>query len=340
MLLKEEATGLVRQALARQVDVLILRGVDEHAREGGDIDVLVPRNKSRLALHLTAETAAEASWKIVAIRDIGYLAQICLTKRCDTDGQYHAIKIDFFNGVSWCALGKDPLFGPLFEIRKSGGEDEAVGLTTLLQKLLYAGYLRKRDRERITSVCGLDRIESFISANGLPLTRSKLERGALSKMTRWRLRAASSGVSFGSLPAWLAQVVWRRIRFGFLGSTIPGTVIVVEGNQQERLRAVASRFRLLFEQAGFQTPTIACQNGADGSKAARHLRIAWHAVRGETLLTCSAMETGLTRGTLGWVNSMCVRLIDLAPEGEDDLDTLLASVSQHTLNTLRQIENQ
>lgn len=340
MSFKQAATDLVRAALDGQIEVLILRGVDEFAQEGGDIDVLVPRNQAKLALLRVAERAAEAGWKIIGVRDIGYLAQICLTKRCDDDDQYGAVKIDFFNGVSWCALGKDPLIGALFDIRDSGDEHVAVGLATLLQKLLYAGYLRERDRARIFAACDLDRIEAFVAATGLPLSRATLERGALSKITRWSLRAASGGVHLGSVPVWLAQVVWRRIRFGVIRSTFPGAVIVVESAEQDRWRTVATRFRSLLEHASFPRPTIVPRGGTNGLVTARRLLDAWHVLRGETVLTGPAHGSNVNPGTPRGGTSVHVRLMDRASDGSDDLDTFLTEISKNALSTLRRMENQ
>lgn len=340
MSFKQAATDLVRAALDGQIEGLILRGVDEFAQEGGDIDVLVPRNQAKLALLLVAERAAEAGWKIIGVRDIGYLAQICLTRRCDDDDQYRAVKIDFFNGVSWCALGEDPLICALFDIWDSGGEHVAVGLATLLQKLLYAGYLRERDRARIFAACDLDRIEAFVAATGLPLSRATLERGALSKITRWSLRAASGGVHLGSVPVWIAQVVWRRIRFGVIRSTFPGTVIVVECAEQDRWRAVATRFRSLLEHAGFPRPTIAPQGGANGLATARRLLDAWHVLRGETVLTGPAHGSNVNPGTPRGGTLVHVRLMDHTSGGSDDLDTFLTKTSENALSTLRRMENQ
>ena len=340
MSFKQAATDLVLEALDRQIEVLILRGVDEFAQEGGDIDVLVPRNQARLAMVRTAERAVEAGWKIVGIRDIGYLAQICLTKRGDADGQYRAVKIDFFNGTSWCALGKDRLTRALFDIRDSGGEQEAVGLATLVQKLLYAGYLRECDRARIFAACDLDRIEAFVAASGLPLSRATLERGALSKITRWSLRAASGGVHLSSVPVWVAQVVWRRIRFGVIRSTFPATVIVAEGAGQDRWRAVSTRFRSLLEHAGFPRPTIVRLGGANGLATARRLLDAWHVLRGDTVLTGPVHGANVNPRTLRGGTSVYVRLMDRASDGSDDLDTFLTKISKNALSTLRRIENQ
>lgn len=337
-MLKEEAVQLVRHALNGHMENMVLRGVDEFARQGGDIDVIVPHNQARIALLRISEWATLDGWKIIGLRDIGYLAQICLAKR-GAGGDYGAVKIDFFNGASWCALGKDPMAEALFDIRNSIGEPEAIGLATLLQKLLYAGYLRERDWARIAVVCNRDLINAFVAGTRLPLSQTALEIGVLSKCRIWCLRAASAGVHrLHGVPIWLAQVIWRRIYFSFRRSTLPGAAFVVECSDQDRWKAVVERFQLLFECAGFPEPIIAPEGGVSSLGRMQRLLKLLHVVRGNILLTdYDYGERG--KPAFSRINSSLVRigLMDEASAVDDDLDTLIANVSEHALKTLRQI---
>lgn len=81
MSFKQAATDLVHEALEEHMDFLVLRGVDDFARDDGDIDVLVPIGCSRQALLRVTERAFDAGWTIPEVRDIGYLTQICLVQR-------------------------------------------------------------------------------------------------------------------------------------------------------------------------------------------------------------------------------------------------------------------
>lgn len=335
----EAVTQIVREALKGQMEVLILRGVDEFVHDASDIDVLVPRNHSLSALMRTAEKAAHAGWKILAVRDIGYLAQICLVKWDKANDQYHAVKIDFFNGLSWCALGRDTITGALLDIRTAVGEQEAIALVTLLQKLMYSGYLSKRDRARIAAGCDINQIEAFINKTELPLSRKTLEKGVLSKIIRWRLRAASSDVGLANVLSWIVKVIWRRIRFTFIRSALPGTSIVLKCVDRDRCEVIAGHFQLLLGTAGFPRPKIVLQSGFSSLNFIQNLLHVWYVLCGDILLKGQMQvddENSLTHQEFTTVHTI---IIDCISECDDDLAILLDSVSQHSLNTLRRLEN-
>jgi len=334
---KEAATELVREALDGQFEFLVLRGADEFAHQDGDLDVLVPRNQSILALLLVGEEACKAGWRIAAIGDIGYLSQICLVKRCNASGQYRAVKVDFFNGASWAALGDDPLGRAVLDIRKDNGSLEAIGLTTLLQKLLYGGHLRARDRARIAVACDHDRIEAFVTANGLPLTRADLDRGKLSSATRWRLRAASSGVRLAGMPAWIAKVVWRKLHFAVVRSTIQGWVLIVSGADSDRRAELIARYQLLLERSGFPKLAIETRSDAKGLAFTSRLLTAWRGLRGETVLVNCLHANSGAPGARWCSTALHITLPDRGSYTHDDLDVLLATVSQKALSTLREM---
>lgn len=342
MSFKEIATELVRSALDGLMEFLVLRGVDEFAREGGDIDVLVPRNCSKLALSLVGQRAYETGWMIAGIGDIGYLTQICLIKRSADRSHYHSIKVDFFNGVSWAALGDDPLGRALLAKRNQNGERLAVALTTLLQKLLYAGYLRDRDRDRIASACVSSQIEEFVATTRLPLSRADLLRGRLRKMARWRLRFASAGVPLVCLPSWIARVVLHKLYFAVFRSSIQGALIVVSNGDRSRWTALATQFRSLVERSGFAGPFISVQSNTRDQPVSLWLHTAllrWRAFRGETVIAIDDnYPSSLRQVTIHDAAVIHVHSPNSGSDVGDDFDILLTSFSGNALNTLRTIK--
>ena len=256
MIFKEAATELLRDALIGRIPFVVLRGIDEFARIEGDIDILVPQSRAEQALIYVAEHAERNHWYIAGRSKIGYISQLCLVKRWGEDARHQAIKIDIWNGLSWAALGKDPWGLALFQALNVKGEIEIAGLSTLLQKFLYAGYLRERDKERIFTVTDRTSILEFAAANNIPLTRSDLEAGALSKTARWRLRAASAAVRIPNLPIWAIEVICRTLKYLILDSSVRGQVIVVSGADADRCDAVAQRFRGLVGCTGFTAPYV------------------------------------------------------------------------------------
>lgn len=253
---KEAATDLVRVALGSRIQYLILRGTDEFARVEGDIDVLVPRDFANEALSHVADLAVRDGWSIAGLSDIRYLVQVCLVKQWGAAGQFRAVKIDIWDGSSWAALGSDPFGDALFKELESAEESEIVGLTTLLQKLLYAGFLRDRDRSRIFGACDVNRILAFSTRNSIPLRQVDLQAERLSSLAQWRLRAASAGVTPIGLPVWAVKVVWRTLWFRTFSSAFDGCVIVVAGADDQRRAALVDRFRGLLQQSGMPAPVV------------------------------------------------------------------------------------
>ncbi|NKX42557.1 hypothetical protein HGG71_13970 [Rhodobacteraceae bacterium R_SAG2] len=166
----------------------------------------------------------------------------------------------------------------LFENLETQGEAYTVGIVTLPQKLLYAGYLRDHDRERVFSACTLDRIAAFPEAHALPFSKADLERARLNLFARWRLRAASAGVKPAGLPAWIVKVVWRTLFFATIPSTFTGEIFRVSGADAPR-RAIrplqhslaAVRLSRAIDRAGSQLNE--CKNAVAIVAFARKLPI-------------------------------------------------------------------
>jgi len=346
---KEAATNLVRRALDPNMQFLVLRGIDDFARAGGDIDVLLPRGLASEALSRIAERADQDGWAIAGTSDIGYLLQICLVKRWGAEGEHQAVKVDLWNGLSWAALGRDPFGDALFRALVDEDESEIVGLTTLLQKLLYAGFLRERDRNRIFEACSTERVQAFTARNGVPLTRADLEAGRLDKISRWRLRAASAGISRAGLPVWALKVIWRTLRFRVFKSASSGSILVISGANPERRAALGTRFQNLLKLSGMRPPVI-IKTVPDGRASSEpwsfvNLRVWWHAIRAETVIVEGASSDSSSKLLRAPV---CVRLrgdagaadpaLQTAVGSESDLDLLLTLVSEQVINLIRETQ--
>lgn len=330
MLFKQAATDLVCRALEGQMDFLVLRGLDDCAREDGDIDVLVPSHSSREALLRVTERAVEAGWTVAEAGDIGYLTQICLVQRWGEDRAHRAVKIDFFNGVTWAASGPDPVGRSLFEgLYDSASEAETIGLATLLQKMLYAGYLRDRDRKRIAAACTPERIKAFINATGLPMSGAELDRGRLTRLSKWRLRAASAGVGLAGMPGWGLRVIWRKLRFTLIRSTISGCILLVTGADSTRRAAVTERLRSLLARVGFPSPLV-IPNTEMG-----RVSLAWRRFRGETVVLHAAFAGSTPTDKAALTPVLQVQLPELDATSGDDLERVLMALSQHILAKLQ-----
>lgn len=331
MSFKQAAADLVHEALDGEMNFLILRGMDDFAREDGDIDVLVPRGRSGHALLRVTERALDAGWTVAGVGDIGYLTQICLVQRWGENRAHRAVKVDLFDGSTWAASGADPLGHALFDgLHKTLSEAEAIGLATFLQKMLYAGYLRDRDRDRIAAACASERIMAFIDATRLPMSRAEVDQGHLSRWSRWRLRAASAGVEFaGEVPGWGLRVIWRKLYFALVRSCIPGRILLVTSADGFRRAAVSEQLRSLLERVGFPSPLVMADTEIG------HTRQAWLRFRGETVVLHAA-SAGLTPPDAGGRASVLqVDIQQHDANGGDDLERVLTTLSQHILETLR-----
>lgn len=313
------------------MDFLILRGMDDFAREDGDIDVLVPRGRSGHALLRVTERALDAGWTVAGVGDIGYLTQICLVQRWGENWAHRAVKVDLFDGATWAASGADPLGHALFDgLHKTLSEAEAIGLATFLQKMLYAGYLRDRDRNRIVAACEPKRLMAFIDAARLPLTHAEVDRGHLSCWSRWRLRAASAGINRAWwMPGWGLSVIYRKLYFTIVRSRIPGHTVLVTGADGLRRAAVIEQFRSLLERVGFPSPLV-----MPDSKIG-HASQAWRRFRGETVVLNAASDELAPTHAGGRASVLKVAIQHHDGNGSDDLERVLSALSQHILETLR-----
>lgn len=256
MTFKKDVSSLANEILRSKMPILQLRGCDEHSRPTSDLDILVPRGRQREAALLLSEAAAAKGWGVVGDRNIGYIVQLCLVRPGAVPAEDMSIKIDLWNGISWAAVGSDPLYTPLFENLTEEAETEAVAVATLLQKLLYAGYLRERDRTRVFASVDAERIAAFCQDHKLPLTLTDIERGSLSKSARWRLRAASAGISGIKIIPWGVKAIWASVilKSGFFSGG--GDIIGVAGMDGSGKSSLVDRFCLNMKRSEYASPEL------------------------------------------------------------------------------------
>lgn len=257
MIGKQEIAAFVLAALNRRMDAILLRGTDPDARAGGDIDIVVPAARAAEAAVWVAEAAATAGWAVVGFRHLGYVAQICLIIPDTVGSDDTAIKIDLSDGLAWYALGDDPIGEAVFRFRTAGGsEAQAAALATFFQKILYPGYLRERDRDRVFTALSTEDLAAFCRAHGLPVSVEEIDAGRLKSATRWHLRAASANARGLKLLAWGANAAWSALRARTGLGTCAGQVIGVAGMDGSGKSTLVDRFVRAVTASEFTEPVL------------------------------------------------------------------------------------
>lgn len=250
---------LVCRALSGYVPVLPLRGVDDFAREGGDLDFMVSPGLSITACKLVAKAAIDSGWYIGSFRNIGYLAQITLIRPV-IDGKDEAIKIDFFDGLRWYGVGNDSAAIKLFDMFAPSNivESRLTGATGFFQKLLIVGQLSARDWARVTAT-GADEVylAEIAKSIGLSLSPEQVNAHGVLGSEKWRLRASSGGVT-GVLSAllWFVCVSWAHLKFKLGFGTKAGFVLSISGMDGSGKSTLVDRFLAAYSRAGGNQPKL------------------------------------------------------------------------------------
>lgn len=260
--MKQEIIDLARNALAGSIPMLVLRGVDEQARSGGDIDILVPSRQAKRACGLLAEAANSAGWFLAFFRDIGYLAQVVLI-RPGQECADEAIKVDFFAGFEWYGVGSDVVGRRFFEIAKDakGAADQEVRLSSVvnyLQKCLTCGRLNDRDWQRV--VTGMGSASSLLGltlALGMPITANDIAMRGVAGQRQWRLRAASAGIEglFG-MALWFLRVALAHLQFKLGMGTGAGHLFGLSGLDGSGKSTQMERIFSAYQLAGGEQPRL------------------------------------------------------------------------------------
>ena len=260
--MKQVVVEMIRTALAADIPMLVLRGVDEHARPGGDVDVLVPSRHAVRACQRLAATARAAGWYLAAFRDIGYLAQVVLV-RPGLGGADEAIKVDFFSGFEWYGVGSDGTSRRFFDALKmaEGSSDQEQKLSaavTFFQKCLICGQLNERDWARVLSGGATPIfLRELAETLGLPITASDIAHKGVAGWRQWRLRRASSGTdgAFSTL-LWFSRVTVAHLRFKLGVGTGAGHLIGLSGLDGSGKSTQIERLFAAYKQAGGIPPRL------------------------------------------------------------------------------------
>lgn len=256
--MKIELDALVTRALFGVMPVLPLRGTDAFAREGGDLDYMVPTRHALAACRQVAVTAMEEGWFLAGFRDIGYLAQIVLIRpNASVD---YALKIDFFDGFRWYGVGQDVAGYRLFEspIHHQLDAAKLAGAACFFQKILMVGRESERDWARV-SATGADAPYLAETARSLrlPVSHSQIESRGVTGLGKWRLRAASGGAT-GPLStlAWLPKAAWAHLKFKSGLATKAGLILGVSGLDGSGKSTLVDRLVANIRKAGGEQPKI------------------------------------------------------------------------------------
>lgn len=257
--MKFELDALATRALSGVMPVLPLRGADALAREGGDLDYMVPPGHAVAACRQVAETAMAEGWFLAGFRNIGYLAQIVLI-RPGIGGVDDALKIDFFDGLRWYGVGHDVAGQRLFESMIPIQKDpvKLAGAACFFQKILIVGRESERDWARVAAT-GADApyLAETARTLELPITHSQIESRGVTGPSKWRLRAASGGAT-GALSAlvWLPQATVAHLKFKSGLATKAGLVLGISGLDGSGKSTLVDRLISGIRQAGGETPQI------------------------------------------------------------------------------------
>ncbi|MEP4147181.1 MAG: hypothetical protein ABJL54_08150 [Halioglobus sp.] len=257
--MKMEVSNLVTDTLSAKMSLIPLRGTDERAREGGDLDFLVPPGEAIRACGIVAREAEKNGWSLILFRDIDYLCQIVLVRPA-LGRDDEAIKIDFFDGLRWYGVGNDIAGTRLFQLvsSRSGLDDRLVGAASFFQKIMTVGRVSERDWSRVAAT-GADAayLASIGKACLLPITEKQINNRGVVGLDKWRLRAASGGVT-GSLTflPWLVLVTIGHLKFKLVVGTKAGIVIGVSGLDGSGKSTLVDRLLSVYDKSGSAKPDL------------------------------------------------------------------------------------
>lgn len=257
--MKLEVTKLVKKSLAGLIPVLVLRGADSLAREGGDLDFIVPSGQAVAACEVVAKAALAQGWFLVGFRDIDYLAQIILIRPVDS-GDDEALKIDFFDGLRWYGVGADVagqlLFNKLLPLQTD--EVRLAGAAGFIQKILIVGRGSERDWARVAAT-GADANYLAETAQSLclPINNHHIDERGVTGLNKWRLRAASGGATgIISGIVWLLQATVMHLKYKSRLGTKAGFVLGFSGLDGSGKSTLVDRFIAGIQKAVGEPPQL------------------------------------------------------------------------------------
>lgn len=242
--------------------MLILRGDDEHAHAGGDIDILVPSHKSIEACQLIATQAKLAGWYLLGFRNIEYVASITLV-RPGMNGHDDAVKLDLISGLGWYGIGGNVVTNLFFDLQAQHAGDRVgtaslMAFATYLQKVMAAGNLNTREWSRITGG-GVSHFDLLITAGRVrfPLLKDDVEENGVRRLRQWQLRMASSGFSgLYKVALWIPHAVYSHVRFKLGVGTGMGHLFSLSGLDGSGKSTQMERLFAAYAKAGGNQPKL------------------------------------------------------------------------------------
>lgn len=260
--MKQKLITLTQQALVDKIPFLVLRGGDALSRPEGDIDILVPSGQAVQACYLLATVARQAGWFLLSFRNIGYLASIVLIKP-DESGNDTAIKIDFFSGLEWYGVGTGVVSTRFFtqvlpEVLLEKTEATLAAAVNFFQKCMIVGRLSPRDWDRVAAGgADSDFLLKTAEVLHLPLQADDVAAQGLSGLGKWRMRAASSGVSrLADWPMWLCRVVYAHLRFKLAIGFSSGYIFGLSGLDGSGKSTQMDRLLAAYKRSGMAMPRL------------------------------------------------------------------------------------
>ncbi len=254
--MKEYIQEVIEKRLQSNFPMLILRGLDSVARDGGDIDILVPSGMANTACRYLVDYIKEDGWSLVALREINYLTTITVANIDLHPGM--AVKIDFFGGLAWYGISNAHSQGEVFKKiqiidRDVNGRRKAIAAVTLVHKVMYAGRFRERDINRISP-----HIVDIVSILNMPdlINVNFIRLGVINMTTKWRLRFRMSGYQKSGFFIWIVRILaaslFTRIRL----SQNFGQFISVGGIRDSFNSTYLDQLTSLYSAAGELKPKI------------------------------------------------------------------------------------
>jgi thymidylate kinase len=259
---KQEVIEIVRKALNCRMPMLILRGADNHARVGSDIDILVPSSKSVMACLLIAVQAKQSGWYLAGFKNIGYVASVTLMRpglsRCDD-----AIKLDLIAGLEWYGVGSGTVTNKFLELFERHSTDQSyveglIAFATFLQKIMASGRLSERDWSRVRNGTVPDKsfldIADFV---GLRLLPEDMNENGIHSVHQWQLRSSSAGIN-GPIrfALWFPRVAFAHLRFKLGFGTGAGQLFGLSGLDGSGKSTQIERLFAAYGQAGGVQPRL------------------------------------------------------------------------------------
>ena len=257
MLNKSQIAKSVRDIISSEMDILVLRGDEEGARKGGDIDFLVPQGNAKRAAEIIATTAKANGWGVYGTHDLGYVVQICLIIPGETSCADKAVKLDFSNGLSWYNLGTDRIGSVLFRALREGQDPlKLAKIASFFQKILYPGYLRPKDSFRITYNNEMEHLHEFCVELDLKIPTSAIQAGRVNTRTKWALRRQSADVSRLKVLVWVALAIKQAIGTRLRMITSPTLIVGVSGMDGSGKSTLIDRFVSAIKDSEFSDPIL------------------------------------------------------------------------------------